>query len=324
MRILYQPPRVVAAAAIVVAFAGCSGAQNTASPSPPGLGFAAADGSNASTGVRVARSLLLAERRVHRTTAYDAKKALIFVANFSSNDIEVYNPKINNPSPSATITDGVDSPSADCLDKKGTLYVVNENVNSIPEYKTGQTSPFQTITEGLDTPGFCAIDGGGNLWVTNLGSVNVTEYPKGSTSPSTIITDGITFPIGIAFDRKGDMYVSNRSGASGTNVQVYPPGGSSPTMTITDGITDPCGIAVDAKGTLYVTNLSSDTVTEYLAGQSSRIKRSRPAWITRLVRASTKKASCSSLTTWATASLSTRRDQQRLHRRAEPAYRSVD
>ena len=89
---------------------------------------------------------------------------------------------------------------------------MNENVNSITEYKTDQTSPFQTITEGLETPGFCAIDGKGNLWVTNLGSVNVTEYPKGSTSSSTIITDGLTFPIGIAFDRKGDMYVSNRSG----------------------------------------------------------------------------------------------------------------
>jgi streptogramin lyase len=309
MRIRYQTAHVAAAAAIAVAFAGCSGAQNSVSPSPPGSGSAA--GSNASTGMRTAHSLSLAERPVHSIRPY-TKKASIFVTNYASNDVEVYNPKVNDPSPSATITDGVDTPSGDCLDKKGTLYVVNENVNSIPEYKTGQASPFQTITEGLETPGFCAIDSKGNLWVTNLGSVNVTEYPKGSTSPSTIITDGITFPIGIAFDRKGDMYVSNRSGASGTNVQVYPPGGSSPTMTITDGITDPCGIAVDAKGTLYVTNLSSDTVTEYLAGQSSRIKRSRPAWITRLVRASTKKASCSSLTTWATASLSTRRDQRRL------------
>ncbi|MGA8797345.1 MAG: hypothetical protein WB526_09835 [Candidatus Cybelea sp.] len=173
MSTLYRPARVAAAAAVVVAFAGCSGAQNAASP--PGSVSAAAIGSNAGTGMRVAHTLSSAERRVHSIRRYDAKKALIFVANFSSNDVEVYNPKLNNPGPSATITDGVDTPSADCLDKKGTLYVVNENVNSITEYKTGQTSPFQTITEGLETPGFCAIDGKGNLWVTNLGSVNVTE-----------------------------------------------------------------------------------------------------------------------------------------------------
>jgi hypothetical protein len=120
-------------AAVVVAFGGCSGAQNTASPALPGSGFATGVGSNPSTGVRVAHSLSLAARQVYGAARYDAKKALIFVANFSSNDIEVYNPKVNNPSPSATITDGVDTPSGDCLDKKGTLYVVNENVNSIPK-----------------------------------------------------------------------------------------------------------------------------------------------------------------------------------------------
>ena len=151
MRTLYRPARVAAAAAVVVAFAGCSGAQNAASP--PGSVSAAAIGSNAGTGMRVAHTLSLAERRVHSIRRYDAKKALIFVANFSSNDVEVYNPKINNPSPSATITDGVDTPSADCLDKKGTLYVVNENVNSITEYKIGSDFAFSNDQRRPRDPG---------------------------------------------------------------------------------------------------------------------------------------------------------------------------
>ncbi|MGA8797346.1 MAG: hypothetical protein WB526_09840 [Candidatus Cybelea sp.] len=108
--------------------------------------------------------------------------------------------------------------------------------------------------------------------------------------------------------------MSNRSGGSGTNVQVYPPGGNSPTMTITEGVTDPCGIAVDAKGTLYVTNLASDTVTEYLAGQSSPYQTITSGLNYRRARASTKKASCLYLTTWVTASQSTHRGQRRLRR----------
>lgn len=187
------------------------------------------------------------------------------------NTIEIYDPTVNDPAPVAAITEGVETPAGDCLDKRGTLYVVDANRNhiSIQEYKKGETAPFQAITTGLSNPAFCAIDGSGNLWVTNISGPNVTEYPKGSTTPNTVITKGITYPIGIAFDRKGDMFVSNRPGGSRDNVVVYPAGTTSPSMTITDGITEPGGIAVDSNGTLYVTNLSSNTVPEYKAGQSS-------------------------------------------------------
>jgi hypothetical protein len=259
--------RLAAVSATVLAFAACSGAQNGSTPSAGSASNALS--ANATISGRQARPLPAGARRViSPSMRYDRKKALIFVTNFADSTVEIYDPKLNDPSPSGSITNGVDEPTGDCLDQSGTLYVVNEG-NSIPEYKAGQTTPYQTITAGLDNPAFCAVDGSGNLWVTNIFSANVTEYPKGTTSPSTIITTGITFPIGIAFDRKGDMYVSNRSGGSGTNVQVYGPGATSPKLTITDGVTEPCGIAVDAKGTLYVTNLGDDTVPEYKAGQTS-------------------------------------------------------
>ena len=50
MRICYQPARVVAAV-IVIAFAGCSGPQNAASPSLSGSGSAGAVRSNIGTGI---------------------------------------------------------------------------------------------------------------------------------------------------------------------------------------------------------------------------------------------------------------------------------
>lgn len=265
MHIRYYPARLAAVAAVAAAFAGCSDAQRPVSLTPS-ASVSGAVRSNFGAGISAPDPLPQAERRAH--SAYDSKRALLFIANFGVNDaVEVYDPKANKTI--ATITDSVQNPTDVCLDKQRTLYVVNEDL-PLTEYKAGQTAPFQEITQGLNLAAFCAIDSGGNLWVTNVASPNVTEYPKGSTSPSTIITDGITYPEGIAFNAKGDMYVANLiESGGGSNVQVYRRGASSPTMTITNGVTEPCGIVVDAKGTLYVTNLRFNTVTEYLAGKKS-------------------------------------------------------
>ena len=177
MRTPYQRALVGSAIAVVFALTACSGAQNGVGPSAPTSGSSAL-ASNPSISGHLTHLQPFSQRRSHAASMrFDAKKkksALIYVANFSSNNVTVYDPKTNDPSPIEAISDGVLEPSGDCLDKKGTLYVVNE-ASSIPEYKRGQTTPFQTITQGLDSPGFCAIDGSGNLWVTNLYGVNVTE-----------------------------------------------------------------------------------------------------------------------------------------------------
>ena len=155
-------PGLASAAVIGLGFAACTGAQNTISPSA-----SAALASSTSSGLR--------SMRHHR------KSALFFVVNSSDNRIEVYDPNLSNPSPIAAITEGVVTPYGACLDKSGTLYVVNGVHNTIPEYRKGQSAPYQVISKGLKNPAFCALDGAGNLWVTNTYGHNVTEYPKGST-----------------------------------------------------------------------------------------------------------------------------------------------
>lgn len=214
------------------------------------------------------------QQRHHGTDAavsYSYSFPLLYVANWSPSTVQVYDARSNNPSPIATISDGIDFPTGDCIDAAGTLYVANEpagGLGSISEYAAGKTKPFQMITEGINSPVFCTIDGEGNLWVTNIGAGNVTQYLKGSTKPHAVITNGLSSPNGLAIDNSGSLYVANGPSDTTINVQVYAHGSKSPTRTITDGVTSPVGITVDGKGTLYITNIDENNVEEYPAGKS--------------------------------------------------------
>jgi len=197
---------------------------------------------------------------------------LLYVAENTLSEVDVYDAKKYSAGPVAELTDGVDDPVGLCIDARSVLYVANNGSNSVSEYEPGQTTPFQTITEGLDFPEYCAIDRRGNLWVTNLGG-SVAEYKKGTTTPSKTITNGVSLPTGIAFDRSGNLYVANLD-SEGAFVAVYAKGSESPSRTITDGLVDPVGIAVDTKGALYVVNFVTansanyGNVEEYKSGQS--------------------------------------------------------
>lgn len=203
---------------------------------------------------------------------YKVSSGLLYVAlsgpRSPSNKVQIYNTRAKNPTPIASITEGVEEPESVCLDGDGTLYVVN-GPGWVSEYALGKTRPFQTITQGINLPAFCAVDGSGNLWVTNIDGPDVVEYLKGAATPHTTITEGIIYPVGIAIDHAGNMYVANHELNGTTNVQVYPQGSKSPSRTITDGIKWPIGIAVDANATLYVTNFAPPgSVQEYRAGHS--------------------------------------------------------
>ena len=201
---------------------------------------------------------------------YKVSPGLLYVALFNpgseSDKVQVYNTKVKDPRPIASITNGISEPQSACIDGDGTLYVVN-GPGWISEYALGKTKPFQVITEGIAQPAFCTIDGSGNLWVTNLATPDVVEYLKGLTTPYKMITKGVTYPVGIAIDHSGNLYVANNENP--VNVQVYSPNSKSPSRTITDGLVDPIDVAVDAEARLYVTNFDPPgSVQEYRAGQN--------------------------------------------------------
>jgi hypothetical protein len=66
--------------------------------------------------------------RAARLYPYKASPPLLYVTDPSvnDNDVKVYRADARNPSPLGVISSGVGTPSADCLDKEGTLYVTNQ------------------------------------------------------------------------------------------------------------------------------------------------------------------------------------------------------
>jgi hypothetical protein len=208
-----------------------------------------------------------------RGPGYKVTAPLLYVTDIGANynDVRIYRADAKDPTPVATISDSVATPSGACVDGHGTLYVTNEPASGpgwVSEYPVGKTAPSKIITDGVNAPAFCAIDAKGNLWVANIYGPNVSEYLYGSKKPHTVITSGLAYPIGIAIDRSGNLYVGNGFGASQQNVEVYAAGGKSPSRTITNGVTSPCGITVDSSGALYVANQFQNNVEEYRSGQN--------------------------------------------------------
>jgi hypothetical protein len=249
---------------------GCGGSQQ-----PIGAAGAMLQSPAVATHAAHGRSWVLPETQ--RSPAYKATQPLLYVTNYSNNNVTVYHASAKGPAPIATISDGLDFPAGDCIDSEGTLYVTNQPVSNggwISEYPLGKTKASAFIKDGIIDAAYCAIDANGNLWVTNIGNSNVTEYLHGSKKPHTVITNGLDYPVGIAIDHSGTLYVANRPVSGPANVVVYRPESKTPTRTITEGITYPVGITVDAHATLYVTNFhtsgsrSPGNVEKYRAGQS--------------------------------------------------------
>ena len=199
----------------------------------------------------------------------------LFVTEYTSNTVLVYNASAKSPSPERQITIGVARPTGACIDGNGTLYVMNTQ-GWISEYPAGRNRPTRIIRKGLGEPVFCAIDSAGDLWVTDpyvfrykrRSGPSLTEYKPGSRKPETVVMNGLSNPLGVAIDQSGNIYVANRFSSSSGNVVVYAPGKKAPFRTITDGITSPVGIAIDATGTLYVANIFQNTVAEFKSGAS--------------------------------------------------------
>lgn len=244
-------------AAVAAALAGCDGSQATITAPRP-----------------APQSSLIAK---------DRSRQRLFLTDYASGAVLVYDATAKDPSPERRITIGVSEPSGDCIAGDGTLYVANyegdfPHFNGwVSEYPPGKRRPSRIIKRGMGSPLYCAIDSAGNLWVTDaylyrlkrLSGPSLVEYMEGSTEPNTVIMKGLSNPLGVAIDGSGNVYVANgREGSSNGNVVVYAPGTKIPARTITEGVTSPIGIAIDANGTLYVPNFSENTVTEFESGAS--------------------------------------------------------
>lgn len=152
----------------------------------------------------------------------------LFVADLDNN-VLVYTANINqkNPPLSEKITQGISRSNAVCVDRLGTLYVLNfgGSATNITEYQRGSLTPFKTITKGLEYPGSIVVDRSENLYVTisKQSGEFIAVYAKGSTSPTRIIRvpgNGRFVPAGLALGLNGALLVDTFDDESNVTI-VY-------------------------------------------------------------------------------------------------------
>ncbi len=194
-------------------------------------------------------------------------KQVLFSADESTNEVLMYNPKKVNPSPSGSITTGIDVPFGLAVDKSSTLYVANISGNTVTVYPKGQTSPSLTISTGIDGPYGVGVDSAGNVFVSNLNNNTITGYKAGQTSPyETISFSSEGQAVGLNVDGNDNVWV-----ACDTTNAVYeiPKGSSTPKNANLSGLNGPIGVSFGPSDVMYVSNFGANNVQVYAYGTTT-------------------------------------------------------
>ncbi|MBV8372178.1 MAG: hypothetical protein JOY69_02870, partial [Candidatus Eremiobacteraeota bacterium] len=79
------------------------------------------------------------------------------------------------------------APRCIVFDAGGSLFVANDQTNSVTVYAPGGNSVARTIATGVKTPKALAFDAAGNLYVANQPN-SISVYAPGATTPFRTIT----------------------------------------------------------------------------------------------------------------------------------------
>jgi hypothetical protein len=192
------------ALALVAGLAGCSGQQ------PSSGGFAPA-------GASTAQAVRSDDGR--SWMAPDAKsKDLLYVSDEDTNDVYVYSyPQLKLE---GTLT-GFDAPFGECVDKRGNVFIADNDASQILEYAHGGTSPLATLTDPGYYPRGCSIDPTtGNLAVANIVSVslgegNIAIYKAAKGKPSAYYADATVYSIySCGYDNVGNLFIDGENDSS--------------------------------------------------------------------------------------------------------------
>jgi hypothetical protein len=135
-------------------------------------------------------------------------KALIYVSDADTDDVYVYD--YANRTQVGTLT-GVDDPGAQCVDRKGDVFVIETGNYTTVEYKHGGTKIINTYQNGgTDTVG-CSVDGQGDLAITNQIPGQITVYAGGKGSGATYTQSVCNYMWPAGYDDSGNLYVEGVS-----------------------------------------------------------------------------------------------------------------
>ncbi|HVR47993.1 MAG TPA: hypothetical protein VMT95_15290 [Candidatus Binatia bacterium] len=238
------------AAGVVVALllADCAAQSLSPAGGPPGISAAHVD---------------------HRPSwmARDAKKKrqhLLYVSDDGTNDVYVYS--YPQGALQGTLT-GFSFPEGECVDKKGDIFVANNEAQTILEYAHGGATPIATLSDAGYFPVGCSVDTvTGNLAVANtydtsFSSGSIAIYQKATGKP-TYYTDAVlVYPHFCGYDGLGNLYLDGINGDFSFAFADLPKGSSIFTnVTLNQSIGFPGQVQWDGR---YVAVADDDVNTIY-------------------------------------------------------------
>jgi hypothetical protein len=161
------------------------------------------------------------------------KGALLYVSNYSADEVLVYSyPALKLV---GTLTSDLVAPDGICTDKKGNVWIGNNQGGSLVAYAHGATTPTMTLSDPYAYPGGCSVDPTtGNLAVANLltnsysydpGDVAIYTDAKGT--PTTYSDPAMYYVYFVGYDDSGNLYVTGVSPSATFQFAELPKGGSS-------------------------------------------------------------------------------------------------
>jgi uncharacterized repeat protein (TIGR03803 family) len=175
------------------------------------------------------------DRGKHFMRPVSKKAALLYVGDWSTNDVFVY----DYPSGTAVGTLGsFNEPYGMCVNGKRDVYVSNYGSGDVDEIGPGGTIIQTYSTSGAEAIG-CSISPKGDVAVTTFDPGGVVVFTGGNPSKGTTYSDsacGYQWTMG--YDPKGNLVGVGQNATSGTvNVCALLSGSSSETTLSTSGIT---------------------------------------------------------------------------------------
>jgi hypothetical protein len=139
-----------------------------------------------------------------------ATQDLLYISNYYTDAVFVYS--YPEDKLVGTLT-GFMEPAGICTDKKGDVFIANNDGESIVEYKHGGKSPIATLSDPGVYPSNCSVDPTtGNLAVASplapsSGPGNIAIFPHAKGSATLYYDPKIAYPYFAGYDDKGNLFI---------------------------------------------------------------------------------------------------------------------
>jgi hypothetical protein len=151
------------------------------------------------------------------------------------------------------VTNGIDGPGGNWVDKRRYLYVANYLADDITEYVPGAKVPRFTYASGMNDPVGVTTDYAGNVYEADFAGGFVNEYRQHRDAVIATCSPGGSVE-GVAVDNSANVFVDYYTGSEGKIVEYFHGLSASGCVGKVLGVTlkYPGGMVLDQKGDLYV------------------------------------------------------------------------